>query len=145
MRLVGEAYWWWKDSHSSCWYSFVLQDLLRIRPHLLFTDFKETLESFRKIIEGMVINVDIDSEPPILVEPEIIEDSQKWKSQSQKWRASYWDFCKSSSRAYYGVSVIFDSYILEIAWHLRLIADLTIGDRFTGDWCLGMCVSFQWS
>ena len=47
MRLIGEAYWWWKDSHSSCRCWFILQDLLRTiyAPHLLFTEFRETLEA----------------------------------------------------------------------------------------------------
>ena len=57
MRLVGESYWWWKDSRTSCQCWFSLQDLLRSRyaPHLLFTEFLETLEGIKKIIEGMTI------------------------------------------------------------------------------------------
>jgi len=41
--------------------------------HFLFTKFRKTLEGIRNIIEGMSIKVDIDSEPPILVEPEVID------------------------------------------------------------------------
>jgi len=78
MKLVGETYWWWKDNHCSrrCW--FVLQDLLRTQyaPHFLFTELRETLEGIRKIIEGMVTKVDIDSEPSILAEPEVIDKSE---------------------------------------------------------------------
>ena len=58
-------------------------------------------------------------------------------------KVSYWDSCRSSSGAYHGA--IFDSYILKITWCLRAVADLSTGDRFTGDWCLGMWVNFQWS
>jgi len=49
-KLDEEAYWWWKDSHSSCQCWFVLQDLLRTQYvlHLLFTEFRETLEDIRK-------------------------------------------------------------------------------------------------
>jgi len=75
IRLVGEAYWWWKDSHSSCRCRFVLQGLLRIRyaPHSL-TEFWETLEGIRKIIEDMATKIDINSEPSVLVEPDIVDE-----------------------------------------------------------------------
>jgi len=50
-KLDEEAYWWWKDNHSSCRCWFVLQDLLRTgyASHLLFTGFRETLEDIRKV------------------------------------------------------------------------------------------------
>ena len=55
MRLVGEAYCWWKDSHSFCRCWFVLQDLLRTwyAPHLLFIEFWESIDGIWKILEGM--------------------------------------------------------------------------------------------
>ena len=58
-------------------------------------------------------------------------------------RAFYWDFCRSSSGAYH--VAIFDSYILKIAWCLQPIVNISTRDMFTGDWCLGMWVNFQWN
>ena len=114
MRLVGEAYWWWKESHSfyRCW--FVLQYLLctRYAMHLLVTEFRESIDGIQKVVEAMTTKIDIYSEPQILVEPEVIN---KWKSEvvdepkpscwwakirARSRRASYWDFCRSSSGAY---------------------------------------------
>jgi len=75
MSLVGKAYWLWINSHSSCRCWFVLQGLLctRCTLHLFFTEFRETLEGIRKIIKGMVAKFDIDSEPPVLIEPDIVD------------------------------------------------------------------------
>ena len=77
MRLVEEDYWLWKGNSSCrCW--FVLQDLLgtRYAPHLLFTDFQETLEDIQKIIEDITIKVETDPEPPIFAEPEAVDQPQ---------------------------------------------------------------------
>ena len=57
-----------------CW--FVLQDLLHTRyaPHLLFTEFRETLEGIRKIIGDMAAKVDIQLEPVVdEPEPEVVD------------------------------------------------------------------------
>jgi len=69
MRLIREAYWWWKNNHSSCRYWFVLQDLLHTwyALHFLFTESRETLGDIQKIIEGMAIKVETDSEPLIFL------------------------------------------------------------------------------
>ena len=51
----------------------VLQDLLRTRyaPHLLFTDFRETLEDIQKGIEEYIAaKVNTELEPEVVAEPE---------------------------------------------------------------------------
>jgi len=73
-KLDEKTYWWWKDSHSSCRCWFVLQDLLRTRyaPHLLFTEFRETLEDIQKSIEEYIIvkvNTELELEPEVAAEP----------------------------------------------------------------------------
>ena len=57
-----------------CW--FVMQDLFRTQytPHFLFTEFRETLEGIQKIIEAVTTKVDIDSEPSILAELEVVDE-----------------------------------------------------------------------
>jgi len=45
-------------------------------PRFLFTEIKETLESIRKIIEGMTANTNINSKLPILVKPKVIEEPE---------------------------------------------------------------------
>ena len=55
-----------------------LANLLRTlyAPHLLFTEFQDTLEDIRKIIESMATKVDIDLEPPILTKPEAVDETE---------------------------------------------------------------------
>jgi len=71
MRLVGEAYWWWKDSHIECRDWFVLQDLLLTRynqylerPQFsdLVAEYKEILVGMGKILESMTVK---DPEPRV--------------------------------------------------------------------------------
>jgi len=56
----------------------VCLDLLRTRyaPHLLFTEFRETLEGIQKIIKGMTTKVEINSKPPIFAETEAVDESE---------------------------------------------------------------------
>jgi len=102
MKLIGEAYWWWKNNHRFCQCWFVLQEFLRTRyaPHLhafkvdckepnvdhkpelertflsdLVAKCKEVLVVVGKILE----NIDAkgtDPEPPGLVETEVINNPE---------------------------------------------------------------------
>ena len=141
MKLVGQTYWWWKDIHIDYQCRFVLENHLCTfyashflyapevackKPNVeqeleleksqlrdLVAKCKEILASARKLLASYVVKVDPDSEPLVLVEPDIfdeaepkvVEDSKPVRSE----RASYLYYCRSSSRAYYEVSVIFDS------------------------------------
>jgi len=75
MKLPGEAYWWWEDSHINCWDSFVLQDLFRNqyashleRPQFndLVAECKEILVGMRKILESITVE-DPESEPKLMI------------------------------------------------------------------------------
>ena len=77
-RLVGEAYWRWKDNHVDRQDWFVLQDLFRIRyaPCLerpqfsdLIFECKEILTGVGNILDNMAIE-DPELEPKVDVEPE---------------------------------------------------------------------------
>ena len=81
MKLVGKAYWWWKDSHIDCRDWFILQELLHTRyaPHLEGPQFsdqvaecKEILADMVKILESKAVEVVEDPE----LEPEFDEKSE---------------------------------------------------------------------
>jgi len=97
MRLFEEDYWWWKNNHNFCRCWIVLQDLFRTRyaPHLLtvsepkieqepkpkrqsianfFTECREIIDGIRKILKGTAVKVDIDSEPPVLIKTEVVDE-----------------------------------------------------------------------
>ena len=56
MKLAGEAYWWWKDSHIDYRDWLVLQELLRTRcaPHLEGPQFSDLVAECKEILAGMV-------------------------------------------------------------------------------------------
>ena len=100
MKMVGEAYWWWKDNHRFCEW-FVLHDFLRTRyarhflhasevdckepnvehePELerpqfsnIVVECKVILAGVGRILESMAVKV-TDPEPPALVVIEIVDD-----------------------------------------------------------------------
>ena len=101
MKLVGRAYWWWKDSHinDKCW--FVLQDHLHTlyALHLLYVsevdckepnveyepelekpqfsdlvaECKENLADVGNLLASYAAKVDSDLESTVLIEPAIID------------------------------------------------------------------------
>jgi len=104
MKLVGLAYWWWKDSHidDQCW--FVLQNHIRTlyAPHFIYAsevdcevpnvehepelekpqfndlvaECKEILASVGKLWASYAVKVDSDPKPLALVEPNIVDKSE---------------------------------------------------------------------
>jgi len=95
MKLVGQAYWWWKDNHvnDQCW--FVLQDYLRTlyAPHILYAseaDYNEPnveqdpklenrpivvictelLDEIQKLAASQTAKVDAEPESELVDEPE---------------------------------------------------------------------------
>jgi len=56
MKLAGEAYWWWEDSHIDCRNWLILQELLHTRyaPHLEGPQFSDMFAECKEILTGMV-------------------------------------------------------------------------------------------
>jgi len=44
--------------------------------HIFFTEFQETIDGIRKILEGTAVKVDKDSEPPGLIETKVVEEPE---------------------------------------------------------------------
>ena len=42
--------------------------------HLLFTEFRESINGIQEILEGMTTKVNIDSEPSILIESKVVDE-----------------------------------------------------------------------
>ena len=55
MKLTGEAYWWWKDSHIDCRNWLIFQELLRARyaPQLEGSQFSDLIAECKEILAGM--------------------------------------------------------------------------------------------
>jgi len=122
MKLVGKTFCWGEDSHIDyrCW--FVLKYLLctlhaqhslcssetnyrepnvEHKPELekaqlvdLVAECMEILANVGKLLESMVVKVDTDSAPPVLVILRLLKSqsmnqnqSQKCESQNQKWKS----------------------------------------------------------
>ena len=56
MKLAGEAYQWWKDSHIDCRDWLILKELLHTRyaPHLEGPQFSDLIAECKEILAGMV-------------------------------------------------------------------------------------------
>jgi len=56
MKLTGEAYWWWEDSHIDCWDWLILQELLHTQyaRHLDGPQFSDLVAECKEILVGMV-------------------------------------------------------------------------------------------
>ena len=55
MKLAGEAYWWWEDSHINCRDWLVLQDLrTRYASHLESSQFNDLVSECKEILTDMV-------------------------------------------------------------------------------------------
>jgi len=104
MKLVGQTYWWWKDIHIDYQCRFVLENHLCTfyashflyapevackKPNVeqeleleksqlrdLVAKCKEILASARKLLASYVVKVDPDSEPLVLVEPDIFDEAE---------------------------------------------------------------------
>ena len=71
LKLAGESYWWWEDSHINCRDWLVLQDLrTRYASHVessqfndLVTECKEIFTDMVKILERKVVEVIESSKP----------------------------------------------------------------------------------
>ena len=94
-----------------------------------FTECRETIDGIQKILEGMAVKIDTNSELPVLIATGVVQEPVPKVEPEEP----FIETCKSSSRAYHGANVIFESYIIEITWRLRFIAYLSTGNRITRD------------
>ena len=100
----------------------------------------------------MTIKVVIDSKPPILAEPEVIEEPEPEVVENSELepevKEPLIDSCRSSSRSYHGATMkLVPSLTVmrtSLRLHLRPITDLSTGD-ITGDQSthVAMCSLFS--